>query len=131
MLCRYRASIADISTKHGAQAARILSNFDNVLVLEEKDLAGRLLEEVLGWWNCSDLNHKIGRRRHTKEEVDTAVVNHIRMLNAQDMLVYKIAQTIAKLDTILFLAPFNASTRRTSTSTPLTCNNPEREYPAK
>jgi hypothetical protein len=126
---RYEKGSGELNERDGNRAIEILAGFDTVLLLEHKEHAAVLLEQMLGWWSASDMDRKHGRRRHDKESLDSKGVKLLADANRLDLALYHVAETLFKLDSLIFAAP-HPQTGNTPTE-PLTCANPARQIPLK
>ena len=119
------------ATTHGLQAQRLLSNFDVILLLEQKSRVPVLLEQALGWWNSSDLDRRHGRRSHGGDRsLSPADHKLVEDANQLDVMVYDLATTLFKIDWVMFGCA-STMARAAEQGNPLTCANPTRAYPRK
>ena len=82
----YYSGLNALNVTHGQQAQRLLSQFDIVLLLEQKTRVPILLEQALGWWNSSDLDRKHGRRSHGGDRLrDLSPEDHNRIVEANKL----------------------------------------------
>lgn len=125
----YYSPLGNLTDSDGERAISILAKFDLVLLLERKDAIPVLLEQMLGWWNTSDMDRKHGRRSHTKRSLEFHDQQLIEQANRLDAKLYSAGLTMFKLDWLVFGAepPISPNTNGTS----LTCANPKRSFPKK
>lgn len=115
---------------HGAKAVRVLAHFDMVLLLEQKSRAGPLLKQMLGWFNASDMDKRVGRvARADRRPLTDEDTRQILDANRIDAMLYAAALTMFKLDWLAFGDPTGPPL--TASSPPLTCENPRRQYPKR
>lgn len=100
-----------------------------MLLLERKRYAVTLLEQMLGWWNAADMDRKHGRRRHGGPTLSPEERKLINEANQLDDAVYTAAETMLKLDLIVFASPHSPEGH--TADNPLTCANPKRKFPKK
>lgn len=131
----YYSPLGELTTEDARKASILLGQFDVVLILEHKRWTGPVIENMLGWWNSSDLDRKHGRKSHgsrpplTKEDE-----KRISDANMLDVELYKVALILFKLDLVLFAclgATPHDATADANGDGPLTCANPNRAYPKK
>ena len=130
----YYSALGKLTMEDARKASTLLAQFDVVLILEQKRWTGPVIENMLGWWNSSDLDKKHGRKSHGRPPLAREDEKRIADANLLDVELYKTALILFKLDLVLFAcldAEHHGSTADAKGEGPLTCANPNRVYPKK
>lgn len=124
----YYKGVGELTENDGDKASAILARFDMVLLLELKQHTSVLFETMLGW-TSSDIDRKKGRSRHVKTALTPSDVQLLADANKLDLAVYQTAETLFKIDTVVFAAPHPDADAPPQEV--LTCGNPKRKLPKK
>jgi hypothetical protein len=134
----YQSGLDELTAADAERAAVLLGQFDVILILEQKRWTPPILENMLGWWNASDLDRRHGRKAHQNRTFTPEEHKMIADANEADAILYTAAVVMFKLDLVLFACGQSAAEHSAKEASathlsqgPLTCSNPNRVYPKK